>query len=91
MSLASLFINGIRIMDAPHMTIGPFEDWSQVRSRGRGARRRKLGHPQRIRFYFKPNPNLLHDKINDVIYGHPVTLEPLRQMLREPLKVGERQ
>ncbi len=68
---------GLRLIETPLMTVGPFEDWSDVRSPGR-ARRRRAKHRQRIRFYHKPDPNVLHDKVNGVIYGHPATLQHLR-------------
>ncbi|UXO93949.1 hypothetical protein Pan3_27 [Pseudanabaena phage Pan3] len=51
------------------------EDWSQVRSKGRAARRRKQGHPQRIVVRHYPDPKLYHVPANGVIYGHPVTIE----------------
>ncbi len=49
---------GMRLIETPLMTVGPFEDWSQVRSPGR-ARRRRGKHRQRIRFYHKPDPKLM--------------------------------
>lgn len=74
---------GIRLIESRHMTIGPFEDWSQVRSHGRAARRRKK-HPQRIRLYYKPDPNVMHDRIHNAIIGHPETLRHLRSAISEP-------
>lgn len=74
----SPFFGGIRVVETPLLVIGPFEDWSQVRSPGRAARRRKRGHKQRIRFYHKPDPQVLHDRANGVIYAHPVTAQRLR-------------
>lgn len=76
----------LRFVENDHLTIGPFEDWSQVRSPGRAARRRKQGHPQRIRFYYKPDPKLL--KLPDgTVVGHPVTLQVLRQALADKAAV----
>ena len=72
---------GIRLIETELMTVGPFEDWSQVRSRGR-ARRRRAKHRQRIRIYYKPDPNVMHDRLHNVIYGHPVTLRQLRSALQ---------
>jgi hypothetical protein len=76
---------GLRLIETTHMVIGPFEDWSQVRSHGR-ARRRRAKHPQRIRLYYKPDPNVMHDKVNGIIYGHPATLAQLRHAvaLKDP-------
>lgn len=71
---------GLRMIATDLMVIGPFEDWSQVRSPGR-ARRRRAKHKQRIRFYHKPDPNVMHDRVNGVIYGHPATLDHLCRTL----------
>lgn len=71
---------GIQLIATSAMTIGPLEDWSDVRSPGR-ARRRRAKHKQRIRFYYKPDPQVLHDKVRNVIYGHPATLDHLRESL----------
>ena len=78
-TLGSLF--ALRLIESVHMVIGPFEDWSQVRSPGRARRRLKRGHPQRIRFYYKPDPNLLQLP-NNTIVGHPATLARLRKELQ---------
>jgi hypothetical protein len=67
----------IRLIENPMLTIGPFEDWSDVRSPGRAARRRKQGHRQRIRFYYKPDPQLYH-MADGSTFGHPATLAKLR-------------
>lgn len=71
---------GIQLIATSVMTIGPFEDWSDVRSPGR-ARRRRAKHKQRIRFYYKPDPQVLHDKVRNVIYGHPATLDHLTKAI----------
>lgn len=68
---------GLRLIESDLMVVGPFEDWSQVRSPGR-ARRRRGKHPQRIRFYYKPDPNVMHDRVHNTIIGHPATLAHLR-------------
>lgn len=71
---------GLRVITSNLLMIGPFEDWSQVRSHGRAARRRKLGHPQRIRIYYKPNPNAM--KLPDgSLVMHPATYQRLRAHL----------
>jgi hypothetical protein len=66
---------GCRVFSAPHMTIGPFEDWSRVRSPARARRRRKR-HPQRISIYYLPDPNLIQTANGDM-FGHPATLAKL--------------
>lgn len=71
---------GVRIIENPMLTVGPFEDWSQVRSHGRAARRRRKGHKQRIRLYYKPDPNMM--RLPDgTIVGHPATVHRLREMI----------
>ena len=74
---------GIRLIETDLMVIGPFEDWSRVRSPGR-ARRRRSKHKQRIRIYHKPDPQVMNDRVNGVIYGHPATLAVLRRKLEVP-------
>ena len=73
--------SGLKLIETHLMTVGPFEDWSGVRSRGRAARRRKQGHKQRIRLFYEPDPNVMHDRVNNIIYGHPATLAHLRSTL----------
>lgn len=72
---ANVPLGGLRIIENDLLTIGPFEDWSQVRSPGRARRRRKLGHPQRITYFHKPDPEL--KVMGDTIIGHPVTIAAL--------------
>lgn len=73
---------GLRIMDTE--AVGdPYEDWSQVRSHGRAARRRKQGHPQRIVTRYRANGKVFHDKLNGVVYMHPHDRLKLDRMLRE--------
>jgi len=71
---------GFKLIESDRMVVGPFEDWSQVRSPGR-ARRRRAKHPQRIRVYYKPDTTVMQDKVRGIIYGHPATLNELRKML----------
>jgi hypothetical protein len=68
-------LGAVRLITNEHLTIGPFEDWSGVRSPGRARRRRRLGHPQRIRFYYKPDPKLIW--MGDTLVGHPDTIAAL--------------
>lgn len=72
-------IYGLNIILSDQMVIGPFEDWSKVRSPGRAARRRNRGIPQRIRVYYMPDPNLL--RTSDSIIGHPATIQKLREKI----------
>jgi len=69
---------GLRIVESAALTIGPFEDWSAVRSPGR-ARRRRAKHPQRIRYYFKPDPQVY--VMGDTVVMHPVTAAAVRKAL----------
>lgn len=76
-------LTGFRIIESDLLVIGPFEDWSQVRSHGRAARRRKQGHRQRIRLYYKPDPNAR--QMGDTLIMHPATAAALRTHLeKEP-------
>lgn len=68
--------SGLRIIESDVLVIGPFEDWSGVRSPGR-ARRRRWKHRQNIQFYHKPDPNMI--KLPDgTIVGHPATVRLLK-------------
>jgi hypothetical protein len=70
-----VILDGLRIIKNSLLVIGPFEDWSRVRSPGRARRRRRRGHPQRIRIYFKPDPKLY--RMGDLLVGHPETVARL--------------
>ncbi len=65
-----LMLGGLRLIASKYVG-DQYEDWSQVRSHGRAARRRKLGHPQRIVIRYKPNGKYLHDVVNHCIIAHP--------------------
>lgn len=73
---------GIRLIDS-EMIGDPYEDWSQVRSPSRAARRRRQGHPQRIVTRYRANGNVFHDKARNVIYVHPHDRLKIERMLRE--------
>jgi hypothetical protein len=74
---------GLRIVDTE--AVGdPYEDWSGVRSHARAARRRKLGHPQRIVTRYRANGKVLQDQVRGVIYIHPHDRMKLEQMMRAP-------
>lgn len=81
-------LHGLRVISDIRLTL-PFEDWSLVRSKGRARRRRRLGHPQRIRYLQVPDPKLyyLADQIaghaEPIIVGHPETIRLLEQRLAE--------
>lgn len=75
----------MEIIESVLFTLGPFEDWSQCRSPSRAKRRRVMGHPQRIRQFIKPDPNL--HVIDGKVYGHPVAVNALRRAIPERLKV----
>jgi hypothetical protein len=66
---------GFRVITSDLMVIGPIEDWSEVRSPSRAARRRKQGHRQRIKYVYLPDPNLR--RMGDTLVGHPVTVAKL--------------
>ena len=72
---------GLRIIESPSLTLPPREDWSQVRSPGRARRRRRQGHPQRIRIIIDPNPNAL--VMGDTVVMHPATAARFRAMIPE--------
>lgn len=82
--LGSLFgaFGGLRIVDS-EMAGEPYEDWSQVRSHGRAARRRKRGFPQRTIIRYRANGTAIHDKARDVVYMHPHDRMKLERMIRE--------
>ena len=54
------------------MMVDTSEDWSGVRSPSRAARRRRQGHPQRIRYINTPKSEAY--QIGDRVYVHPITL-----------------
>ena len=76
MSEPALFMMGCRVFTNAHMMVGPFEDWSKVRSPGRARRRRKRGYRQNISFYMLPDPNLIQSANGD-LFGHPATVAKL--------------
>lgn len=76
-------LGGLRLIESAQMVDGPFEDWSDVRAPSRAARRRKMGHKQRIRFFYKPKPSFL--KLPDgTLVGHPETVSRLRAAIPTP-------
>lgn len=71
---------GVRIVSSNHLTIGPFEDWTDVRSHGRAKRRLRQGHKQRIRYFFKPDPSMYQMPDGSMV-GHPETVRALNAAL----------
>lgn len=51
-------LDGLRIVEDPHM-VETVEDWSDVRSPSRAARRRRQGHRQRIRYVTRPKQQVI--------------------------------
>lgn len=66
---------GLRIVENVHLVVGPFEDWSKVRSPGR-ARRWRAKHRQNIRLFYKPDPSVY--RMSDGIFAHPTICARLR-------------
>lgn len=66
---------GTRIVEDASLTVLS-EDWSRVRSPARAKRRRKAGHPQRIRVVTVPNPDAF--QMGDQIFMHPDTARLFR-------------
>jgi hypothetical protein len=77
--------SGVRIIPNSQLVVGPFEDWSEVRSPGRAARRRRRGFPQRIRIYYRPDPKMVQLP-DGTLVGHPVTIRALEQAIAEKSK-----
>lgn len=61
-------ISGLKVITDINMTI-PYEDWSEVRSKGRARRRRKK-HQQRIRIINIPNTKEVY-RIGNAFVMHP--------------------
>ena len=66
---------GLRIIENPLLT-EPFEDWSGVRSRARGERRRARGFPQNVRTIQVPSRKIY--RIGDALHMHPEMAKLLR-------------
>lgn len=67
---------GIRLIADRHM-VDVVEDWSEVRSPSRAARRRRQGHRQRIRYREFPKPDIIHLPGEGVMVAHPATIDKL--------------
>jgi hypothetical protein len=76
-----MLFDGLQIIEDPNM-VTPYEDWSQVRSPSRAARRRHK-HPQRIVTRYRPMETayriggriVMHPELARLLRNHPaVTL-----------------
>lgn len=67
-------IGGIRIVASEAMPTDTVEDWSQVRSPSRAARRRRQGHCQRIIYRREPRREVLYAEAQNLMFMHPVVL-----------------
>lgn len=80
MKLTPAHFCGMRLLADPRMT-EPVEDWSEVRSPSRAARRRRQGHLQRIRYVERPKPEVY--RIGDCLVAHPDTIAKLLALAAE--------
>lgn len=71
---------GIRLIADPHM-VDVVEDWSEVRSPSRAARRLRQDHRQRIRYREVPKPDIIHLPGEGVMVAHPETIAKLNARL----------
>lgn len=67
----------MRIVETIMMT-ETVEDWSGVRSPSRAARRRRMGHPQRIVIRTVPRKDAISLDGGHTWYMHPVAARALR-------------
>lgn len=72
------FMAGMLIHEVPDM-VDWHEDWSQVRSPSRAARRLKRGFPQRIRRWSTPMKSAL--ALGNKLFMHPVMARELRDRI----------
>lgn len=75
---------GIRLVSDP-LLVDVIEDWSEVRSPSRAARRRRQGHPQRIRYREIPKPEFYHLPGQNMIVAHPTTIDKIHTRLAEDM------
>jgi len=73
-------LGGLDVIADPYMT-ETVEDWSDVRSPARARRRRRQGHPQRIRYVELPKPNFY--QIGNKLVGHPEMIRRLTNQLSQ--------
>lgn len=75
-------VDAVRILEDPLMVVSR-EDWSDVRSPSRAARRRRQGHPQRIRYVVQPMREVWTIDGGNTLVMHPSLAEELRAKERE--------
>jgi hypothetical protein len=77
-------LGSVRIIEDIRMT-DPVEDWSLVRSRSRGERRRRQGHRQNVRIIHVPKREAM--KLPDgTLVLHPAVAAELRRQLHEKIE-----
>ncbi len=75
---------GIRLVSDP-LLVDVIEDWSEVRSPSRAARRRRQGHQQRVRYREIPKPEFYHLPGQNMIVAHPTTIDRIHARLAEDM------
>lgn len=73
-------LGGLTVFADPYM-VETVEDWSEVRSPARARRRRRQGHPQRIRYVERPKLNFY--QIGNKLVGHPEIIRRLTNQLSQ--------
>lgn len=68
------------VIHESELLVDRVEDWSEVRSPSRAARRRRQGHPQRIRMVEIPKREIR--MVDGVMYAHPVVAAEIRAKVR---------
>jgi len=76
---------GLQIIEDRHM-VDIVEDWSDVRSPSRAARRRKRGFPQRIRIMEVPKKEAY--RMGNKVVMHPVRAMELRRQIANRTSEG---
>ncbi|GAN49653.1 hypothetical protein ACXR8U_14025 [Methylobacterium radiotolerans] len=75
-------IGGIRIVASEAMPTNTVEDWTEVRSPSRAARRRRQGHRQRIIYRQEPRREILYAEAQNLMFMHPVVLREFQAALK---------
>ncbi|MGU3666132.1 hypothetical protein ACLBX9_18260 [Methylobacterium sp. A49B] len=82
-------LGGIRIFASELMPTDTVEDWSEVRSPSRAARRRRQGHCQRIAYREVPRREILYVEAQNAMFMHPVVLAEFEIALQRRSTVDE--
>lgn len=77
----------MRIIEDINMT-DPVEDWSQVRSPSRAARRRRQGHRQNIKITMVPKKEAYSIDGGRTMIMHPDLAAELRRLAKEQEPLG---